>query len=189
LNTCISCELALPIGVTQCPACGADQIVAHAKVDEARCSVHQEVQAKGTRKRCGRFMCVECSIVDAGVCRNCVELVYRDTRAQFESITVRLGWLAVVQGATATAIAWKGRELFWILSGIAAFSIVFGLVTVARKELWIVSLIACGLIAFISFFALFDTPLLIVCVALGLLEWRLVAKYTPLERETWLLRK
>jgi energy-converting hydrogenase Eha subunit H len=106
-----------------------------------------------------------------------------------ESVTVRLGWLAVVQGLTATAIACKGRELFWIFSAISVFSVVFGLITVARKELWIASLIACGLIAFIAFFALFDTPLLIVCVALGLLEWRLLAKYTPLERETWLLRK
>lgn len=189
MSVCISCELELPIAVTQCPACGTEQKIHAAKLDEARCSVHQELQAKGTCKRCGRFACVECSIVDAGVCRDCVSAVYRDTLERFQFSTVRLGWLAVVQGVTATAIAWKGRELFWIFSAVSAFSVVFGLVTVARKELWIASLIACGLIAFIAFFALFDTPLLIVSVALGVLEWRLLAKYTPLERETWLLRK
>jgi hypothetical protein len=189
LSACISCELELPGGVKQCPACGASQEVLAAKVDEARCSVHQAVQATGTCRRCGRFTCVECSVVDAGVCRDCVSAVYKDTQARFETVVVRLGWLAVVQGVAATAISWKSGALFWILSGISAFAVVFGLITVAKRDLWIISLIATGLIAFISFFALFDTPLLIVCVALGLLEWKLVAQLTPLERETWVLRK
>lgn len=189
MSACISCELTLPGGVKQCPACGAEQEVPAAKADEARCSTHQDVQAKGACRRCGRFACVECTIVDAGVCRDCVSVVYRETKERFDAITIRLGWLAVVQGVTACAIAWNGRELFWILAVVAAFSVVFGLLTVATRELWIISLIATGLIAFISFFALFDTPLLIVCFGLGLLEWRLVAQLTPLERETWVLKK
>ena len=87
------------------------------------------------------------------------------------------------------AIAYEKGPLFVLLAATGAFSIVFVLITVARRELWIVSAIACGFIAFFSFFALFDVPLLFVCVALALLEWRLITRSGHLEREVWLLGK
>ena len=47
--------------------------------------------------------------------------------------------------------------------------------------------IACGIIGFFSFFALFNAPVLGLCLAP--VQWRLIARSGPLEREAWLLHK
>lgn len=107
MNDCISCELPLPGGVQHCPACGTDQAVPLAKVDEARCSLHGEAQATGTCARCGRFMCVACSAVDAGVCRGCVELVHRDVIGRYESLMV---WRFVAQSSPLEREVWLLRK-------------------------------------------------------------------------------
>lgn len=189
MNDCISCGLTLLSQVPLCPACGTEQSPQLAKSEDARCSIHLETQATGACMRCGRFMCVECAAVDAGVCRSCVEQVRRDVRSRLEALNVRLGWVAVLQGLVGPAIAFGKGPLFVLLAVTGAFSVVFGLITIARRELWIVSGIACVSIAFFSFFALFDVPLLFVCVTLALLEWRLITRSGHLEREVWLLGK
>jgi hypothetical protein len=188
---CVSCGLFLPQGVRRCPGCGVDQDLQPAGSADARCSLHQETQATGTCSRCGRFTCVECSAVDVGVCRSCLDLVHRDVRTRLESVVVRLGWVAVVQGLIAPAIAFRAgdEKLAVLLGGAGLFSVAFGLLTVARREIWIVGPIACGFIGFFSFFALFNAPVLGLCVVLALLQWRLIARTGPLEREAWLLRK
>lgn len=191
MSDCVSCGLALPGGVRRCPGCGAAQELLLAQADDARCSLHPETQATGACARCGRFMCVECSAVDAGVCRSCLDLVHRDVQTRLESMVIRLGWVAVVQGLLAPAIAFRAGDerLAVILGGAGLFSVAFGLVTVARREIWIVGPIACGIAGFISFFAILNVPLLGLCVALALLQWWLIARAGPLEREAWLLRK
>lgn len=189
MNDCVSCGLVLPAGVATCPACGTSQALELAAADQARCALHAEVQATGTCSRCGRFMCVECAAVDVGVCRSCFDSSRRDVQARLASLNVRLGWLAVAQGLLAPALSFRSKELFWLMAGFGVFSVAFGLVTIARRELWIIGLVACGIIGVLSFFALFDAPQLIVCVALTLLEVRLANRSSVLERDAWLLRK
>ena len=76
-----------------------------------------------------------------------------------------------------------------LLGGAGLFSVAFGLISMARREIWILGPIACGLIGIFSFFAILNTPLLGLCVLLALVQWRLIARAGPLEREAWLLRK
>lgn len=189
VSDCISCGLTLPAGARRCPACGTGQELQLAGVNEARCSMHAQTLATAACARCGRFMCVECSAVDAGVCRSCLDLVHREVQGRLASLSARAGWVAVLQGLLGPALAFRSPELFWFTAAIGAFSVVFGLITVARRELWIASAIACGLMGFISFFALVDTPLLVLCLVLAIVEWRLITRAGPLEREAWVLRK
>lgn len=187
MSDCISCELFLEHDQRRCPGCGTEQELQKALADEARCSLHPEVQATGTCARCGRFTCVGCAAVDAGVCRSCLELTQRDVRARLDSFTVRIGWVAVVQGLVAPALSFRSGALFWLMAVTGAFSVFFGLLTVARRELWIVGVIAAGLLGLFSFFALFDAPLLGVCLVLTVVQWRLITRSGPLEREVFLL--
>ena len=107
------------------------------------------------------------------------------------SLVVRTGWVAVVQGLVGPAIAFRAGDdgFFRLLAGLGVFSLGFGLLTVAQRRVWIVALIACGLMGFLALFGLLHAPLLVICMALALLEWRLVSRSAPLERDAWLLRK
>ena len=188
MSACISCEIELPRGAKQCPACGTDQAVLAAKSDEARCSVHRDVQAIGTCQRCGRFACVKCTSVDAGVCRDCVGVLEHEARARSETLMVRAGWVAVVQGISAAAITWGRGDLFWLLAAVGSLSVVFGLVSVVKRQQSVIGMLASMLIGFISLFAIFHTPLLVVCLALTFLEWRFIKQSEPIDRELWHLK-
>ncbi len=188
---CVSCGLPLPAGVSRCPGCGQHQVVQLANTDDARCAVHVELAAVGACARCGRFMCVECNAVDAGVCRSCLEVVQRDVRARLDSLNVKAGLVAAVQGVLAPALSWwsHDRALFGLLAAFGAVSLVFGLVSLATRGLWIAGAIACGMLGLLSCFAISSAPALGICIGLAVVEWRYLSRSGPLEREAWLLKK
>jgi len=187
MSACISCGLEVG-GARSCDACGARQQLAMASSEDARCSVHPEVIAVGTCARCGSFMCVACNAVDVVTCRACLAPTRADLQQKLEASNRRVGFSAIVQGLAAPLTSWLSADhaLFKLFAVAGLVSLAFGVVTVATRQIWILSIIACWLLAFLSFFAVLSAPLSATCVIVGLVSARLVNTSSKLERELWL---
>lgn len=195
MAACVSCELDLPRGILECPACGTLQRTESASAEEARCAVHTTVVAKQICARCGHFMCTSCVDVDSAddkglTCRPCQTPRHAELVAELAKQSRRLGLASMLQAALCVPLAFffGPRQLVLTMAAFAVPAMVLGALTLATGSLWIVAPIACGLLGFVGVLAVSIHPVFLVTLVLPVVMARWFFALTPLERELGRLR-